>query len=1063
MTPPSSPPTTDTTDTTDRPTCSVEAPSPSLQTAAAATPARIKDDERAPLPPADALARPTKARPTHSATGTFIGPYLVIDTLGAGGMGRVYRAFDRTLDRQVALKVLHRGLASHDRTRLVVEARAMAQLSHPNVVQVYEVGDHRGQAFVVMELVDGQTLRQWMRQEPRPDWRTCVRVFRQAGAGLAAAHEHEIVHRDFKPSNVLIDPHGRVRVLDFGLALTTTESSTSRSTDDAHASDSQHSRKSIDQRLTKTGMVVGTPAYMSPEQMRRAELDARSDQFSFCVSLFEAVYGQRPFEGETLDELQAKIRSGTTKPILRKTKIPTTLHEILMRGLAFDPQARWPSMKAVLDALERLVDPRRYRRWVLGASMGLGLTALGTGLAYQAEITRQAEHARELERAKRCSGAHAELMGVWDDDRRAQVQAALLDTQRSYAAQTEQRVRSRLDDYADAWTQAHTEACEATSIRHEQSQEVMDLRMQCLHERKVALAAAVDVLAGANADVVAHAVEVASSMPRLDRCHDIRWLQQRQQRIPPPEDPAVAEQAQALRQRLSMIQARHEAGQYDEALEQALSVVEHAEALDYGPLVAEALLQRGHAHDLGGHYEQAQSDLERAFTVAAKHGHDAVAAHAVIALTMVVGYEQVQLEPGLGWARTALALSRGPELDGTVEAAALNSFGAVLRQQESYDQSLQHHQRALAIEAQALGPDHPQLAKTLGNIGMVLTKQGKFDEALAYHRRVLAIEEHALGPQHPNNGSTLGNIGNSLYQQGKLDQALDYHHRALAIFEQAFDPAHPKIIATWGNIGFVLQQQGKLDQALERYRQVVAMQEQALGPDHPTLAAQLLNIGNVLDQQGKLDQALEYHHRALTIFERSLGPEHPHVARALGNIGFVFRRRDETDPALEYFRRALTIFERSFGSTHPDYAMTLVNIGTVLNTQGRRTAAQDHLRRALRIYEQTLPPKSPHLVYPLVELADLALVERDANAARAHAERAVSILEAGEAEPNKLAQARFLLARALWPDHAQRARARALAQQAHEAWTTAGSDSDDQRRRVEAWLATHRLRPRRAR
>ncbi|MEM9459954.1 MAG: serine/threonine-protein kinase, partial [Myxococcota bacterium] len=245
--------------------------------------------------------RSPEPMPHGPATGTQVGPYVVIDTLGQGGMGRVYRAFDAKLSRQVALKVLRRDLESQEQTRLVREARVMAQLSHPNVVQVYEVGEHRGQTFVVMELVQGQTLRTWQRQPSRPSWRSCVRVYRQAGAGLAAAHEQELVHRDFKPSNVVIDDKGRARVLDFGLARTAADPSTDgqRNKNKITSSDSSRTTGRVAERLTQTGVVVGTLAYMPPEQMLGDPVDARGDQFSFCVSLYEALYGVRPFEGTT--------------------------------------------------------------------------------------------------------------------------------------------------------------------------------------------------------------------------------------------------------------------------------------------------------------------------------------------------------------------------------------------------------------------------------------------------------------------------------------------------------------------------------------------------------------------------------------------------------------------------------------------------------------------------------------------------------------------------------------------------------------------------------------------
>ncbi len=295
--------------------------------------------------------------------GTTIGRYVVLGTRGEGGMGTVYEAFDRTLDRRVAVKVLRRDFASRDATRLVREAKALAQLSHPNVVQVYEVGEVDGQTFVAMELVQGRTLHQWRRQDPRPDWRACVELYEQAGAGLAAAHECGLVHRDFKPSNAVVDEKGRVRVLDFGLARTAGERArVERDADDRPSvSDLAASPEStgIDARVTDTGMVMGTPAYMPLEQMRRQDVDARGDQFSFCVALYEAVYGQRPFEGRRLEDLEAAVSEGAITPAPPETPVPTQLRAVLVRGLAASAEHRWPSMEALLEQLQLLVPPRR--------------------------------------------------------------------------------------------------------------------------------------------------------------------------------------------------------------------------------------------------------------------------------------------------------------------------------------------------------------------------------------------------------------------------------------------------------------------------------------------------------------------------------------------------------------------------------------------------------------------------------------------------------------------------------------------------------------------------------
>ncbi|HRI10759.1 MAG TPA: serine/threonine-protein kinase, partial [Nannocystaceae bacterium] len=285
-------------------------------------------------------------------TPTRIGHFELIRELGAGGMGVVYAAHDPRLDRAVALKVLARTGDGPDASRrLLREAQAMARLKHPNVVPVYEVGTHGDQVFVAMELVDGGTLAEWMEVGPRP-WRQVLEILLPAGRGLAAAHAAGLVHRDFKPANVLLDTEGRARVTDFGLARGGAEPSPHAPLDQAQTTD-DIGRALVDTPLTRTGALLGTPAYMAPEQFRGEMATARSDIFAFCVVLWEAIYGRRPFLGHTITELIAAIELGTITAPPRGVHAPAWLRRLLTRGLSSRPGERFASMNELLAALER--------------------------------------------------------------------------------------------------------------------------------------------------------------------------------------------------------------------------------------------------------------------------------------------------------------------------------------------------------------------------------------------------------------------------------------------------------------------------------------------------------------------------------------------------------------------------------------------------------------------------------------------------------------------------------------------------------------------------------------
>ncbi len=330
-----------------------------------------RDDlARTATAPVSSTVRPEPAE----VLGASLGRYRLERELGAGGMGVVHAAFDPDLERRIALKVLRvaaPGLEAKD--RLLREARAMARLAHPNVVTVHEVGIANGRDYVAMELIQGETLADWLRSGQRRQFEI-VAAFLAAGRGLAAAHAAGIVHRDFKPHNVLRSRHGRIVVTDFGLAREAQvelpmrrDAMTSGITPPvAPAALSSGTPGSLP-GITATGALLGTPAYMAPEQWRGGMVTPATDQFAFCVALWEALAGDRPYRGPTLDELREQIALGPAA--LDASNIPRRLRAILRRGLDPDPLQRWPSMDVLLNRIVRV--ERRP-----GIALGLGIGAV---------------------------------------------------------------------------------------------------------------------------------------------------------------------------------------------------------------------------------------------------------------------------------------------------------------------------------------------------------------------------------------------------------------------------------------------------------------------------------------------------------------------------------------------------------------------------------------------------------------------------------------------------------------------------------------------------------------
>ncbi|MCX4243565.1 serine/threonine-protein kinase [Paraliomyxa miuraensis] len=318
-----------------------------------------------------------------------IGRYCILERIGAGGMGEVYAAYDEQLDRKVAVKVLHRerGTSETAQARLHREAQALARLSHPNVVAVYEAGMHEGEVFLAMEFVRGRTLRTWLRERPHT-WGEILETFVAAGEGLWAMHELGLVHRDFKPDNALVDGHERIRLIDFGLA----QHSQRRAHDDDPIELTPRPDESLAlprlASLTRTGAMVGTPMYMAPEQFERKPASTASDQFGFCVALYEALYGISPFEGNTAATRGAAVLHGELVPPPSGTAVPSAVLAVVTRGLRRDPAERWPDMRQLLAALRGLlasyepdlqdVSSNRSRGRILIAFAVLGALALLT-------------------------------------------------------------------------------------------------------------------------------------------------------------------------------------------------------------------------------------------------------------------------------------------------------------------------------------------------------------------------------------------------------------------------------------------------------------------------------------------------------------------------------------------------------------------------------------------------------------------------------------------------------------------------------------------------------------
>ncbi|HWB75492.1 MAG TPA: serine/threonine-protein kinase, partial [Nannocystaceae bacterium] len=431
--------------------------------------------------------------------GQLVGRYIVLGTIGRGAMGVVLRAYDPQLDRKVALKLVRKPRDDVSRARLVREAQTLAKLSHAHVIAVFDVGNDGDTVYLAMELIEGRDLAAWLSAGAQP-WTAVLDVFLRAGEGLAAAHSAGIVHRDFKPANVMVSDAGHVAVGDFGLARPDEATST-----DASAGLDPWGPLG-DLALTADGVTVGTPAYMAPEQHFGSPADTRADQYAFAIALHEALYGARPFDARDTLALARQKSAGPQGPPSGST-VPRRLYDPIARALAPAPDDRFPSMDALLAELRRVTDePRRRRNFALAGAGVLGAALL---------IARPWAAHPPL-----CAAVPGAAASVWDDARRHTIDAAIRATAVPYAAQTSGLVLAAIDDRIAQWQRARHDACTDTWIRGEQSTRSLDVRMDCLDRELDRLDAQLVALAGVDAGTIERAPQLVAALPSLSRCAD---------------------------------------------------------------------------------------------------------------------------------------------------------------------------------------------------------------------------------------------------------------------------------------------------------------------------------------------------------------------------------------------------------------------------------------------------------------------------------------------------------------------------------------------------------------
>jgi hypothetical protein len=761
--------------------------------------------------------------------GTGVGRYLVLERVGRGGMGEVYAAYDPELHRKVALKMLLTGAAEEPsreflRTRLVREAQAMARLAHPNVVAVYDVGTHAGQVFVAMEFVDGQTLTTWLAETPRP-WREVLSLFVPAGRGLAAAHAAGLIHRDFKPDNVLVGRDGRPRVTDFGLAHLGADGASG-------ASGSAPPERRLS--LTSTGELLGTPAYMAPEQFAGKAADARTDQFNFCAALYEALYGQRPFAGESFVALAQAVTRGEVRPAPRGSPVPPWLRAEVLRGLSLRAEDRHPSMEALLAAVDR--DPAARTRRValaLGAVVCVGVTAAFPVRAHLREATRCAREAEAFATA-------------WTAEREAGLVAAL-SASGPAGPLLAKRTVDALRRYNAQLTEVRRGVCEAErsgSLTVAAAQ----LQRDCQSRDRGDFLALVQLLTepGQKDQVDAQVAELSPP----EGCNELRPNAALDPELDAPFQPDIA------RARFLVL-----VGRVDEASKLLDRVEVDAQAAGATRTRAMAAYLRAEVLRMRGATAEVLAALDRSENLAEAAGDDAVVGICRVNRVTMLGtvlnrYDEA--ERAAAQARATLSRLAGY----TILEARLDRFMGNMAVNRGQREAIGLLERSVAANEQRFGQDSTELSWPLNDLGRaVAVLDGDFVRAQALFERAAEIWKAGYGPDAIALATFWDNAANAALSRGDDDVALKLLDGACAVAEKHLDDHSSDLADLLVTRAGIELESGKLAAARKDLERASTLHVPTF--DSTSIADLELKLAELSLREGHPEAALPHARRAL--------------------------------------------------------------------------------------------------------------------------------------------------------------------------------------------------------
>lgn len=873
------------------------------------------------------------------------------EELGRGGFGAVYSAHDPELGRDVAVKlVLPRKGRKNPKweARLVREAQTLARVEHPHVVSVFDVGvdADSGGVYVVMELLEGMSARRWAKASPKPAVEHIIDAYIGAARGLAAAHAIGVVHRDFKPDNLMITSSGQAKVIDFGLARDVGELDSTQ----ISATPSVPALRSGSVQLTSMGTVMGTPPYMAAEQHALGDLGPEADQYAFCVSLFEVLYGVRPFAGDDLEALYAAKLAMKLVPLPKEHGVSKAVHRVVMRGLEPKPGTRWPSMEALADALASAAQPRR-RALALGA-VGMGAVALAVLVARGGASEDDP-----------CASVAARAAEVWSPARADALQSRVLGEVHGADAMVWNTAQGRLDARVEAWRNSMEQACAADD----------EPRIACL-DRWLTDANTVVAVLEEESVAPGATMGVVDALPRLEVCG--------------ARTAVTGTDDAPLRDGFTRARALARAGHGDDALQLADDLIEEARGTEDGALMAQAMLNAGIVYAERERLDQARTVLIESNELASGVGLDAVAAEAAIVLVRVSG-AMGRFDDAHRW--VALAEARMARLGDPpyLRTLLLGARAFELVYEGDYATAY-----SISLELVDLldGEEFAfERARAMANVALNAFELGRMHEARAVAAEARTLMVSVLGENHAAVGRMLADEGRYAAAAGEVEEGVADMVRAVTLLEAAGGPNDPYALNTKRTLAHYLSRLGRYEESLAMLEQTYESTVALYGAEHVRTATTGFALGDQYLMADRPEDAEPVVRASITSLTALYGADSPRLAVGAELLGRTLALQDRGTEARDVVTRALAgLTEATPGERESTINLTMVLAGLEQDA-GRLDDAVRNLERARALAKGDAALSDPSLLASIE--GSLALLESERGQHGSAVEAATHALE----------------------------------------------------------------------